>query len=159
HQGIQAVAGLLGSLDDRGDDPVLVFYEAQVQDILKADATDGGTIRPQYETRRKKRDEWVARETVFSKLRDFDRARDNAGALKYLAEQLKKTDDRDLLWRLEQTRQAYLEWDRQHEEALKNARRLAERPGLTDADRDWLLDRQAYNLHNLGRVDELLAHY
>jgi thioredoxin-related protein len=159
HNGIQAVAGLLGSLADRGDDPILVFFEAQVQDILKADATDGGVIRAQYEIRRKKRDEWVAREAVFSRLRDFDAARDYKGAIKYLAEQLKKTDDRDLVWRLEQTRQGYLEWDRQHEEALKNARRLFERPGLTDADRDWLLDRQAYNLHNLGRVDELLAHY
>src|SRR5262249_18003054 len=37
HQGIQKVAWLLGTIDDRGDDPVLVFYQRQVQDILKAD--------------------------------------------------------------------------------------------------------------------------
>ena len=49
---------------DGGDDPVLVFYQARVQDILKADTTDAGTVRAQYEARRKKRDGWVARDTV-----------------------------------------------------------------------------------------------
>jgi len=159
HKGIQAVAGLLGSIGERGDDAVLTFYRAQVQEILRADTTDAGTVRAQYEARRKKRDEWVAHEAVFTKLRDFDATKDYRGALEYLAEQVKKTDNRDLLWRLECTRQVYLEWDGQHENALKNAHRLAERPGLNDADRDWLLGRQAYNLHSLGRVDELLAHF
>jgi thioredoxin-related protein len=159
HKGIQAVAGLLGSIDDRGDDPVLTFYQAQVQDILKADTTDAGTVRAQYEARRKKRDDWVAREAVFTKLRDFDATKDYRGALKYLDEQLKKSDDRDLHWRLEKTRQAYLECDGQHDEALKNTRRLSKRTDLGETVREWLLDREAYNLHNLERVDELLAHY
>jgi thioredoxin-related protein len=158
HRGIQSVAGSLGSIDDRGDDPVLVFYQTQVQEILKAD-TEAGTIRTQYKARRKKRDEWVAREAVFCKLRDFDATKDYRGAVKYLAAQLKKTEDRDLLWRMERTRQAYLEWDGQYENALKNARRLSERSDLRAEDREWLLDREAYNLNNLDRVDELLAHY
>ncbi len=159
HNGIKAIAGLLGSIDDRGDDPVLVFYQAQVQNILKADATDTGTVRTQYEARRKKRDDWVAREAVFTKLREFDATNDYRGALKYLAEQQKKADDRDLLWRLEKTRQNYLERDGQYDEALKNARRLSKRPDVGEADREWLLDREAYNLHNLKRVDELIAHF
>src|SRR5262249_44616048 len=66
-------------------------------------------------------------------------------------------DDRKMTWRLETSRQTYLEWDRQFGAALQNARRLAERPGLSPVDREWLLDRQAYNLHNLDRVDELIA--
>ena len=36
HQGITAVARLLGSLEDRGDDPVLVFYKPQVEEIRQA---------------------------------------------------------------------------------------------------------------------------
>jgi thioredoxin-related protein len=159
HKGIQSVAGLLGSIDARGNDPLLVFYRTQVGDILKGDTTEAGTLRAQYEARRKKRDDWLAREAVFSKLREFDATKDYRGALKYLAEQLKKTDDRHRLWRLELTRQMYLEWDGQYEAALKNARRLSKRPGLGASDRESLLDREAYNLHNLGRVDELLAHY
>ncbi len=159
HKGVQAVAGLLGSMDARGDDPVLIFYQARVQDILKADTTDAGTVRAQYEARQKTRDAWVAREAVFAKVREFNATKDYRGAIKYLDGQLKATDDRDLLWRMERARQTYLEWDGQYEEALKNVRRLSERPGLSDRDREWLLDREAYSLSNLGRVDELIAHF
>jgi thioredoxin-related protein len=155
HKGIQSVAWFLGSMKDRGDDPVLVFYPAQVRDILKADTA----LRAQYQDRQKKRDDWVAREAVFTRLRDFDAKKDYRGAIKYLDEQLKQTDDRDRLWRLERTRQVYLEWDGQFETALKNARRLAGRAELGADDKEFLLDREAYNLNNLGRVDELLAHH
>jgi RNA polymerase sigma factor (sigma-70 family) len=156
HKGIGWVARALGSIDDRGDDPVLVFYQREVQDILKAGATK---LRTEYETRQKKRDEWVAREAVFTRLRDFNASKDYRGALAYLADQLKKPHDRKVLWRLELSRHTYLEWDGQFEEALKNARRLTERfaPGLED--KEWLLDREAYNLHNLKRVDELIELY
>ncbi len=158
NQGITAVAGLLGSLEDGGDDPVLVFYKPQVEEIRKADGTGAGTVWGGYEARRKKRDQWVAREAVFSRLKEFD-AKDYRDAIAYLDEQVKKPGDRDSHWRLERTRQVYLEWDQQHEKALANARRLLESPDLSEKDRESLLDREAYNLHNLGRVDDLLAHY
>src|SRR5262249_9645950 len=116
-------------------------------------------VRGEYEARQKKRDEWVAREAVLTGLRDFDGGKDYRGALRYLAEQLKKTHDRKLLWRLELRRQTYLEWDGQFEEALKNARRLSSRFAPGPEDREMLPDREAYNLHNLKRIDELVAHY
>jgi thioredoxin-related protein len=160
HQGITAVARLLGSLEDRGDDPVLVFYKPQVEEIRKADGTGAGagTVWGRYETRQKKRDEYVAREAVFSRLKKFE-AKDFRGAIAYLDEQIKHPLDRDLHWRLEWTRQVYLEWDEQHEQALANARRLLQRPDLSEKDRESLLDREAYNLKNLGRVDELSSHF
>ncbi len=158
HRGITAVAGLLGSLEDRGDDPVLVFYKPQVEEIRKADGTGAGKVWGWYEARRKKRDQWVAREAVFSRLKEFA-AKDYRGAIAYLDEQIKKPGDPDLHKRLEWTRQVYLEWDHQHEKALANARRLLKKPGLSEKDRESLLDREAYNLHNLGRIDDLLAHY
>jgi tetratricopeptide (TPR) repeat protein len=158
HQGITAVAGLLGSLEDRGDDPVLVFYKPQVEEIRKADGTGAGKVWGRYEARRTERDQWVAREAVFSRLKEFG-AKDHRGAIAYLDEQIKKPGDRDLHWRLERARQVYLEWDHQHEKALANARRLLKSPDLSEKDRESLLDREAYNLHNLGRVDDLLAHY
>jgi len=52
-----------------------------------------------------------------------------------------------------------LEWDHQHEKALANARRLLKEPGLGERYRESLLDREAYYLSNLGRIDELVAHY
>jgi thioredoxin-related protein len=158
HQGIAAVARLLGSLEDRGDDPVLVFYKPQVEEIREADETGAGKVWGRYEARRKERDQWVAREAVFSRLKEFD-ANDYRGAIAYLDEQIKKPGDRDLHWRLEYARQVNLEWDHQHEKALANARRLLKSPDLSEKDREALLDREAYNLHNLGRVDDLLAHY
>jgi thioredoxin-related protein len=158
HRGITAVAGLLGSLEERGDDPVLVFYKPQVEEIRQADGAGTGKVWGRYEARRKERDRWVAREAVFSKLKDFD-AKDYRGAIAYLDEQIKKAGDRDLQWRLETTRQVYLEWDQQHDKALTNARRLLQRPDLSDKDREMLLDREAYNLHNLGRIDDLLDQY
>ena len=160
HHGITAVAGLLGSLEERGDDPVLVFYKPQVEEIRKADAEETGAekVWDRYEARRKERDRWVAREDVFSRLEEFD-PKDRRGAIAYLDEQIKKPGERDLHWRLESTRQTYLEWDAGHEKALTNARRLLEGPGLGEKDRDWLLDREAYNPNNLGRAEELIAHY
>jgi thioredoxin-related protein len=158
HQGITAVAGLLGSLEERGDDPVLAFYKPQVEEIRKADGTGAGNVWRRYEARRGERDQWVAREAVFSRLKEFD-AKDYRGAIAYLDEQIKKPGDRDLQWRLETTRQVYLEWDHQHEKALTTARRLLQRHDLSEKDREMLLDREDYNLHNLGRIDELLAHY
>jgi RNA polymerase sigma factor (sigma-70 family) len=156
HKGLHKVAAVLGSLDDRGDDPVLVFYQRQIQDILKAGALE---VRSEYQARQKKRDEWVAREAVFTRLGDFKANKDYRGALGYLDEQLKKPHDRDVFWRLEQNRLMYLEWDGQFEKALKNARRLGERSDLSGDEKESLLDREAYNLHNLKRVDELVAHY
>ncbi len=158
HQGITAVARLLGSLEDRGDDPVLVFYKPQLEEIRKADGEGTGKVWGQYEARRKDRDQWAAREAVFSRLKEFD-AKDYRGAIAYLDEQIKKPGDRDLHWRLEFARQVNLEWDHQHEKALANARRLLNNPDLSEQHRESLLEREAYNLHNLGRIDELLAHY
>jgi thioredoxin-related protein/tetratricopeptide (TPR) repeat protein len=158
HQGIIAVARLLGSLEDRGDDPVLVFYKPQVEEIRKADGAGTGKVWDRYEARRKERDQWVSREAVFSRLKEFD-AKNYRGAIAYLDEQIKKPGDRDLHWRLERTRQVYLEWDEQHEKALANARRLLQGVDLSEKDRDWLRDREADNLKNLGRIDELLSHF
>jgi hypothetical protein len=156
--GNSAVIDLLGSLEDRGDDPVLEFYKPQVEEIRKADGTGSGKVWGRYEARRKERDQWVAREAVFSRLKEFD-AKHFRDAIAYHDEQIKKPGDRDLLWRLERTRQVYLEWDHQHEKALTNARQLLKSPDLSEKDRESLLDREAYNLHNLGRIDDLLAHY
>jgi thioredoxin-related protein len=156
HDGVRAVAKFLGSMDDRGDDPVLVFYRTTVQDILTADAP---ALRAEYEARQKKRDEWVGREAAFTKLHGFTANKDYRGALRFIDEQLKKADDRKTRWRLELERQTCLEWDGQFEEALKNARRLPEHFGLSADDKEMLLDREAFNLHNLNRVEELVAAY
>jgi tetratricopeptide (TPR) repeat protein len=47
----------------------------------------------------------------------------------------------------------------ENEEALKTVRTMLEHPGLTDEEREQLLDREAYNLFNTGRIDDGIASY
>jgi len=68
-------------------------------------------------------------------------------------------ESNDLRWRLECARQVYLEWDNKNEEALENCRRLLNLTDITDERREHLLDREAYNLFRLDRVEEGLSRY
>ena len=159
HKGIQSVALLLGSMTDRGDDPVLHFYQDQIDEILKTDQSTGAKIKSLYEARRKKRDDWLAQEAVIARLKDFEASKDNKGACAFVAEALKTTTDVATRFRLEGARQVYLEWDGQYAAALENARRLLTLPGLEPSQRESFLHSEAYNLFSLGRIDEGLAHY
>ena len=158
HKGIQSVALMFSTLRSRGDDPVLVFYKPQVEEILDLE-DESGELRSHYEARKAGRDASVARESVFEELKEFNKTRDYKGAIEYIAEALKTAEDAGIRRRLECSRQTYLEWDGQHEAALANARRLAADPKLSRKHREDYLDREAYNLFNLGRIDEAMAHY
>ena len=159
HRGIQSVAERLGSLEDCGDDPVLVFYKSQVDEILKSAGDGCEKIQRQYEVRLRKRDARREQEAVFAKLKEFDAARDYQGAIDYIGDTLKTTEDPGTRWRLERSRQVYLEWDDQHEKALANVRRLLRRPDLPEKYREYLIEREPYNLFKLGRIDEGLTLY
>jgi thioredoxin-related protein len=159
HHGIQAVGWLLGSIELRGDDPVLAFYQKQIADILKFDQSEIGSVRSLYEARRKKRDEWLAKESVFAKLKHFDETRDYRGAIAAITTALEGTHDKDTRWRLERARRVYSEWDGQYEEALKIARRLLTDSDLSHEQREYLLDREAFNLIMTKRIDEGIAHF
>jgi thioredoxin-related protein len=159
HKGIQVIAPFLGSMSERQNDPVLVFYKAQVEEIVSTDQSAAGTMRAHYVAERKKRDDWLAQESVFAKLKEFESKRDNRGAIAYVTEALRHTPDGALRWRLERARQVYLEWDSQFAIALANAQRLLASSGLDLDQRNYLLNREAFNLFRLGRIDEGLAHY
>ena len=157
HQAIESVAMLLGSLEDRGDDPVLVFYRGEIDEIRRLESEFGGRLSAIYEARRKRRDEWITRESVFAQLDEFKKTRDYQGAIDFIADVLERTESPDVQWRLEAARQVYLEWDDQHELALENARRLLPDPQRTAEEREFLLDRESFNLFRLKRIDEGIA--
>jgi thioredoxin-related protein len=159
HKGLQVVAPFLGSMSERQNDPVLVFYKDPIDEIVSADSSSTGSIRAHYVAQRKKRDDWLAKESVFAKLKEFESKRDNRGAIAYVDEALENKPDGALRWRLERARQVYLEWDSQYAVALENAQRLLKLPGLDSDQLNFLLDREVFNLFNLGRIDEGLAHY
>jgi tetratricopeptide (TPR) repeat protein len=62
-------------------------------------------------------------------------------------------------WTLEAARQTQWESGHEHDKALANARRLLADPRTTSDQSEFLLDREAFNLFNLDRVDEGLACY
>ncbi|HEY2837923.1 MAG TPA: hypothetical protein VGJ26_02155 [Pirellulales bacterium] len=96
-------------------------------------------------------------EAVFKRLEEFEATKDHAKAIAFLDQVLPTITDSATRWRLEQTRQIYLEWDSRYELALENARRLLAIESITSADHEWLLRSEAFNLVNSQQFDEYLA--
>jgi Thioredoxin-like len=158
--GLEAVAPRLGTLEERGNDPVLSFYPKAVAEILQLDSGNGGQLAAAYRARQKTRDEWLtARDATFGKLKEFDRKQDHKGAIAFIDSALKDLQTPDVRRRLEYARQVYLEWNGQYETGLKNARRLLGEPNQTPEDHEWLLSPECYNLWNSGRFAEALAQH
>jgi thioredoxin-related protein len=155
HQGILAVAGQLGTLEERGDDPVLSYYKEQVVEIARLDT--GGTLRKVYEDRKAARDRWAAAQAVFDRVREFDAAKDYRGAVTFLDEALKTAEGRETRLRLERVRHNFLERDGRYDEALRSIRQILGRDGFTAEERYRLMFDEARYLFRLGRVEEGVA--
>jgi thioredoxin-related protein len=159
HAGLQAVGGQLGTFEKRGDDPILAFYPTVVAEIQKLEPADG-PVRIVYETRRKERDARLAIDASgFEKLKEFDRKRDYKGAIQFLDARLMEPATPAVQWRMRRARHVYLEWDNQFAAALADIRQLLASADRSPDEREWLLDREAYNLFNLGRIDEGRSRY
>jgi tetratricopeptide (TPR) repeat protein len=117
-------------------------------------------VRTAYEVRRKERDARLAIDaSVFEKLKEFDRKRDYKGAIHFLEARLKEPATEAARWRLQTARHIYLEWDNQYAAALADARELLATGNRSPEDRVFLLDRESFNLCNLGRIDEARSCY
>jgi thioredoxin-related protein len=158
HAGLQAVAPLLGTLEERGDDPILTFYPTAVAEIRQLDAGPAAALRNIYDSRQKKRDEKIALDrSIFDKIKKYQQARDNKGALAFIEKSLKDFKTPDVRGRLEGAREYFFEQDDQYEAGLKNVRRLLNDPNLTPEERERWIGREAFHLSHLGRVQEALA--
>lgn len=159
HAGLQAVNPLLGSHEDRGDDPLLTFFSTVVSEIRRLDTGDSGHLRAIYDARQERRDAVIGlNKSLFDRLKELDR-KDSKEALAFLDDKLKRIWTPDVRWRLEFSRQVYLEWDHQYAAALENARRLLGEANRTPEQREELLGRESFNLWNLGRIEEALAQH
>jgi thioredoxin-related protein len=160
HAGLQSVAPLLGTIDERGDDPLLQFYPTVVAEIRRLDSGRERRLAAVYDARQKKRDEWIlVRDSTIGRLDEFDRKHDYKGAVAFIDGALKEIKAPEVRLRLETARQTYLEWDDQFAAALANVRRLLAEPNRTPEDREYLLGRESFNLFRLGQVDEAVAIY
>jgi len=155
---LDSIAPQLGDIDERGDEPLLHFYKETVEEILKL--TDNTrSIANKYISLRSSRDAWIAENNVFDKLKAFDSKKDYTGAIQFIAESLKTTKNEQVRWRLEMTRQAYLEWGDQFEQALENCQRVLALDNIPEDSLEAFLNREAFNLFRLKRFDEGIAHF
>jgi len=158
NDGLQSIAPQLGKVDERGEDSLLHFYGDTVQEIFKL--TDNqGRIANKYMALRNSRDAWIADNAVFEKLKSFESKKDYAGAVKFIAESLKTTKTPKVRWQLERTREAYLEVDDQFEQALAHCQRIVAMDKIPEDTREAFLNREAFNLIRLNRLDEALAQF
>jgi tetratricopeptide (TPR) repeat protein len=155
HRGIQAIAGQLGTFEERRDDPVLSYYQGQVAEIARLDT--GGTIRKVYDDRRVERDRSVAAQAVFDRLRKFDEDKDYRGAIAFLDAALKTETNRGRQLKLERSRVAFLDRDQQYDDVLRSVRKILGRNDLTGDEKYELMFHETATLMRLGRVEEGIA--
>ena len=155
---LESIASQLGTIDERGEEPLLHFYGDVVQEIL--DLTENqGKIANKYITLRRQRDAWITDHAVLEKLKSFQSSEDYAGGIRLITQALKTTKNPEVRWELELTREVYLEWDDQFEQALAHCQRLLAIENVPEDIRESLLDREAFNLVRLNRLDEALARF
>jgi thioredoxin-related protein/tetratricopeptide (TPR) repeat protein len=155
HSALQAVAPLLGNFDERGNDPLLVWYGDVVAEIRKLDADNAGGLRRSYDERIAARDAWQERETVFRELDKFSKAKEYPQALALIDKTLPGVKDPEIRWRLELSRLFYLQFTGPDQVALGHIRRLLDDPGITPEQRNRLLEEEDLFLFKLGRIDEV----
>ena len=151
---LEAVAPHLGTLAERGGDPLLNWYGDTVQEICRLDSSDKLGLRTKYTRRQDDVRLFVESERFFTKLKEL---KSNQEALAYIESVLPTVSDAKIVWRLERARQTYLEWENLNELALENARRLLTHSDLTRDQQEDLKFRVAFNLKNLARYSEAVA--
>ncbi len=156
HSALQAVAPLLGKIDERGNDPLLVLYGDVVAEIRRLDADNAGGLRTLYDERIAMRDAWQERETIFTELRKFKQAREYRQALALIDQTLPGIKDPEIRWRLERSRLFCMHFTHSPAVALEHIGRLLDDPATTPEQREILLDREDHFLFNLGRIDEFV---
>lgn len=158
NEALESIAPQLGSIDERGEEPLLHFYGDVIQEIL--DLTENqGKIANKYITLRSQRDAWIADNAVFEKLKLFESQEDYAGAVKFIEAALKTTQTPKIRWELEKRRQCYLQVEDRNEQALAHCQRMLADDDLPEETREWFLNREAFTLMRLNRLDEAVAQF
>jgi tetratricopeptide (TPR) repeat protein len=80
-------------------------------------------------------------------------------ALKLVDQELERAKSAELRKRLQLTRLVYLEWGNKYQEALAYATELARDDSYSPEERRRIRTRVAFNLKQLGRIDEMVAVY
>ncbi len=141
------------------DDPILVFYKDEIEQIRSLDADGSLQLRELYDQRAAVRDEYRRREALFAELNQYNAKEEWSKAIAHLDRALNEITDPPTRYRLKERRCSYLEFNNQHAEAFAGFRELQQDPNCPADERKQLVRDEGRNLNFLGRLDEALALY
>jgi len=156
HRALSAVGPNLGSLKQRENDALIVFYSNVIDEICKLDAEDKAGLLTIYKARQQKLDDYVNREHLFKELDKFDKEKKYDDAIVYIDKTLPTVSDPEMRKRFKFARECYLEWGGRNAEGVEYTRALL---AEYKDDAKWLEDRIAFHLCQLKRFDEAIAIY
>ena len=159
HAAIQSVADALEGIEQRKDDPVLLFYKNEVDEIRRLDADNALKLCALYDARIAAREEYRRRQAIFSQLDRFTAKEDCRAAVAHIDKLLAEVTDGAIRYQLEQRRYGFLDWDEQYALALESLHRLLNDSHCPDEDRNYLSRNEAICLSRLGRLEEAIAYY
>lgn len=159
HAALQCVAPLLSTIEERQDDPLLVFYTDEVNEVRRLDTDGEAGVRVHYDARSAALAEWRKGHEIWAAMDEDKIAKEYKRAITRIEAVLPGATDAKERLRLEWARQVFLEWDGQYEKALANARRMLSDPSIDSEQRQGYLRREAYDLVNSGRMEDYLTQW
>ena len=151
-------SGFGGPVAEDRDGVLLRFYRPRVEEVLAIARAQGlNELVDKYElvfTADREHRSTAAIEDRLDAIRNSDGLDAAIGAADRAIEE---ADSVALRNRLRVIRLVYLEWSDRNEEALAFAEGLSGDASFSDEERRWFRDRAAFNLKNLGRIDEAAA--
>jgi len=157
HAAIAPLAAQLGTLEERGDDPLLVFYQDEAKEIRQLDADNTLGLRAVYDARQSERDACRRRETILQELEC--KKEDCPATMARISRLLEEVTDDKLRFALKKRRYNIFEWTERYADALAELKPLVDDPACPADDRNPMLRRQASLLARTDRFEDGLALY
>ena len=125
-EALEVVASRLGSLDERGTDPLLKFYTEYVEEILELTAEAGKELGDKYRARKLALSNY--RSSFAFRIKEFSDRQDNEGALAFIQQALETTENSDEQLTLMRARVEFQKRLGRYEDALASLRLAVRRP-------------------------------
>jgi thioredoxin-related protein len=135
------------------------FYRQQIDQIMDLDPENAAGLQEKY---RVLLGAVAEQDRVAEMHAKFAAAMKEGGAkaaLKLVDQELERAKSAELRKRLQLSRLAYLEWGDLNEEALVYATKLTKDESYSSQENQRIRTRVAFNLKQLGRIDEMVAVY
>jgi tetratricopeptide (TPR) repeat protein len=148
-----------GSFTEKQGDILARFYRAEIDQIIGLDPMNAAGLREKYRGLLGSEAERGRVAQIHARFAAAMKGRGAKAALELVDEELGRARSAELRNQLQTTRLTYLEWGDRHEEALAYATKLTEDDSYSPEERRRIRSRIAYNLKQLGRIDEAAAVY